>query len=297
MHLGSISKTSFCGFSNPSSKFLQTSSPPAHSDIRTQALLAGLLTNCYVLVANVGGILNLTKLIEENLRQKQRKKKFCLGHIYSVQAGANNLFSLCLWSLPRNRSWILLFACVTFLIIVSSFNPPQTKPSFYCVCTYLKVSNTDCGYQLLLQQILTTARSCRTEHISLLCFLHSSSTTWHQTWLLLWQIKCYFMDRWLSRSWMTLQSSDSRSREGFAVHQTISGSGMSQAFRCWSLGQVLEKYQPCSGFLMTLLLPSSKLYNYIWSDYKSNKLSLTCYDYTSNYNLITIYYSTIILWL
>lgn len=59
------------------------------------------------------------------------------------------------------------------------------------------------------------------QHISLLCFLHSSSTTWlsRQNWLLLWPIKCYFMGRRISRSWRTLQSSDPRSKEGFSIYQ------------------------------------------------------------------------------
>lgn len=88
-------------------------------------------------MANVGSSLNLTNLIEENPRQKQRKKRSCSGHTYPVQAGANNLISLCLWSLHRNRTEYNLLACVAFLIIVSYFF------FFFCVCTDLKLSNSD----------------------------------------------------------------------------------------------------------------------------------------------------------
>lgn len=57
-----------------SSKFLQTFTPPAESGIRTQALHAGLLTNCYVLMANVGSSLNLTNLMEDDLSAEGEEK-------------------------------------------------------------------------------------------------------------------------------------------------------------------------------------------------------------------------------
>lgn len=172
--------------------------------------------------------------------------------------------------------FLLLFPVLTFL---------RHFFFFYCVCA--QTSNSP---------ILTVAISCScsksspryipagVEHISLLCCLHSSSTTWHQPWLLLWPIKCYFMDRRISRSWMTLQSSDPSSKDGFSKNQTISGSAMPKAFSCWNLGWVLEKFLVPALFWVshdsfTSHYPATDFpttFPHFWSDYRSNKLNLTC---------------------
>lgn len=69
MHLGSSSSSS------PRSVIFQilppnSCSPSVPCPVSSQALLAGVFTHCNVLMANVGSSLNLTNLIEENLRQK-----------------------------------------------------------------------------------------------------------------------------------------------------------------------------------------------------------------------------------
>lgn len=195
-------------------------------------------------MANGRDSLNLTNRLEENLKQKERKRNSCLGLTYSVQAGGNNLFSLCFWSLPRNRNRIL-FAYLCYFSYYCFLFQPSSDKTFFSLCVG-RPQTLQCRFGLSAApaQILTIAHPCWTEQISLLFFLHSSSTAWHQTWLPLWPIKCHFMDRWVFRSWITLQSSDPRSKEGFSIHQTISGAGMPQAFSCWSLGQLLEKYLP-----------------------------------------------------
>lgn len=139
------------------------------------------------------------------------------------------------------------------------------------------------------------------QHISLLCFLHSLNTVWlsHSTWLLIRPIKYYFMGRRISRSWMSLQCSDPRSKEGFSIHQhsqwlknapghQLVGSGA-------YTGEIPAWTSPVSRLFYQSLNSRDRLPNYrdVWSDCNSNKISLTFYYYASN--LITIYDYTIIL--
>lgn len=134
-------------------------------------------------------------------------------------------FNLSVPLIPAFGKEYYLLACGFFfflMIIVIYFKLPQPKPAFYCVCiTQSPMLIVDISCSCNINTSSPHHIPVGLQHISLLCFLHSLSTAWlsHSTWLLIQPVKCYFMDRRISRSRVTLQCSDPRSKEGFSVHQ------------------------------------------------------------------------------
>lgn len=120
--------------------------------------------------------------------------------------------------------------------------------------------------------ILTTSHFCWTAaHLPSLPspqLKHSLAAT-SDLWLLLWPIKCYFMDKWLSRSWMTLQSSGPRSKEGFSIHQHNQWVRNAPGLQLLGSGAGTGEIPACASLVLAFswlfyqALPSNRLSSYI----------------------------------
>lgn len=223
-------------------------------------------------------------------KAKAGEKSSCPGYTYSFQAGENNLFSLCLWSLPRNRNRILFACSCCFSYYCFPFNFSQTKFSF------LLCEHRPQALQWWLW--LSAAPAANPHHSTFLLDCSTSPFSAFPTAQALPGIRlgCYigqlnvisctsefleaeFLCRALiSEAGRVFNTSDNQwVRNAPGLQLLESGAGTGEIAACTSLVLAFSWlfYHPAAGFLT--LFPD------FWSDYKSSKLTLTGNDYARNY--------------